>query len=95
MPDAFVPQIVHALLAEAETEDLKLFVPGAFYPTLCGISWQYRDIGPSIRERFVCAACHQHQLEGLRDTLNQLITKHNVLTAAYASHLGKDHGEKP
>ena len=64
-----VPQVMHALLNDG---DLPL-VDGAFYETLCGISWMHRELSPEqIRVRFVCAMCHERQVYELLDSITDL-----------------------
>jgi hypothetical protein len=64
------PKVMHAL----KTELAHPLVPGAFYETLCGTSWEHQPIPKEeARTRFVCAACYSAQIEELRRILNNLV----------------------
>ena len=64
------PKVMHALKT---IPDLPL-VPGAWYETLCGTTWEYQRLPEwQVRERFVCAACHEAQIEELRAIINNLV----------------------
>ena len=71
------PGVMHALLNESDEDVL---VPGRLYPTMCGTHWEHQPLTKAeVRTRYVCALCHQAQVETLRTGINFLINRVNTL----------------
>lgn len=79
------PKVMHALLTEPDAP----LVPGREYPTLCDITWEYQPLlSEEVRERFVCALCHQEQMTELLAAITDLQDRYNFhLTTYHHDHI--------